>query len=150
MFFKGQTQGLRKVILIGSTERRLYRKRIFLRESHQELFIVAPQRMYMVSRLMSPSRPFVVAPSAISFAFFAFLRLSRNQQAPYRNPETTVKPAETALPWIYRGPCWLGYSCDETTLDTFAMEYAKGIPNALLESGDRLVATQVTASVEMG
>jgi hypothetical protein len=51
---------------------------------------------------------------------------------------------------MYRGPCWLGYSCDETTLDTFAMEYANGNPNARFESGDKLVAIQVTASVEMG
>lgn len=32
----------------------------------------------------------------------------------------------------------------------FAIEYANGIPIARLESGDRLVAIQVTASVEMG
>lgn len=66
------------------------------------------QRIYILSRLISPSSPFVVAPSAINFSFLLFLVLKSSQQDPYRKPATMVKPAEQEFPTIYLGPCCVG------------------------------------------
>lgn len=61
-----------------------------------------------------------------------------------------VKPAETALPWIYRGFCVLGYSCDDTMEDISAIVKTVGIAIARLESGEKVLVAQVIASVEIG
>lgn len=55
-----------------------------------------------------------------------------------------------ALPWIYRGPCSVGYSCADIMEDMSAIEQINGIPIARLESGVKVLVTQVTTSVEIG
>lgn len=61
-----------------------------------------------------------------------------------------VRPAETALPWTYRGACVLGYSCDDTMEEISAIVYTKGMAIARFESGMNVLVAQVTARVEMG
>ena len=61
-----------------------------------------------------------------------------------------VRPADTALPWTYRGPCVGGYNCDDTSEEISAIVYTSGMPIARLESGAKVLVAQVTASVEIG
>ena len=126
------------------------RVKLYPTYSSRQAILCPAHRIYLWSRAKSPSKPFVVAPSAISFSFFRFLVLSNSQHEPYKKPATTVNPAETAFPWMYRGPCCVGYNCDDTKLERLPIESASGIPKARLSSGANVPAIQVTARVEVG